>query len=135
MPAAISNLRAGLAAALSSMNGMRVYETLPDAPVPPCAVIQMKTVSYDSVFARGADEFQFSIQVVTGRADDRTAVARLEGFIAGSGAGSIKTALEADPTLGGRCQTLRVVQAGNITTITNDSQSMLIVEFTVELYA
>ena len=90
MPAAIATLRTGVADALGALSGVRVYETIPDTPNPPCAVIELQRVLFDSTFARGADEFEFNVLMIVARADDRTAQSRVEAFIAGSGTGSVK---------------------------------------------
>lgn len=136
MPAAISDLRIGISDALNTLLGIRVYNDLPDTPITPCAITELKRVSYDTTFARGADEFQFAIQVLSGRADDRTAQTRIESYIAGSGTGSLKEALEADPTLDGACMTLRVIEAGGLQSYDrSDGMSLLGVEFQVLIYA
>ena len=136
MPAAISDIRIGISDALSTLLGIRVYNDLPDTPVVPCAITELQRVNYDTTMARGADEYQFSIQVLSGRADDRTAQARIESYIAGSGNGSLKTAMESDPTLGNRCMTVRVVEAGGLQTYDrSDGMSLLGVEFQVLIYA
>lgn len=136
MPAAISDLRTGIAGALNSLLGIRVYSDIPDTPVTPCAIAELKRVSYDTTMARGADEYQFAVQVLSGRADDRTAQARIESYVAGSGTGSLKAALEADPTLDGACMTLRVLEAGGLQSYErSDGMSLLGVEFQIVIYA
>jgi hypothetical protein len=47
--------------------------------------------------------------------NDRGAQDKLDGYLAGSGAGSIKAALETDQTLSGALATLRVIRAAPIT--------------------
>lgn len=136
MPAAIADLRTGLSDALSTINGLRVYEVLPDNPNPPAATISLGRVAYDSTLARGCDMFEFTITVIVGRADDRTAQTRLEAYIAGSGSASVKTAVEDDPTLGGHAQVVRVSEAGNIATLDRaDGTSFMIVDFAVTIHA
>ena len=136
MPSSISDLRQGLADALRTIPSLRVYELLPDNPAPPGVAIALERVLYDSVFARGADEFQFSLQLFVARADDRTAQVRLEEYLAGSGPYSIKTAVEADPTLGGVAQTVRVSAASNLGTQDRaDGTSLLLVDFSVTIHA
>lgn len=136
MPATISDLRTGLADALSTLLNLRVYQDIPDTPVTPCAVIELRRVSYDTVMARGADEYQFTVTILSGRADDRTAQARVEACVAGSGTQSVKAALEVDPTLGGSCMTTRVIEAGGIQSYDRtDGLQLLGVEFQVSIYA
>lgn len=136
MPATVSDLRTGLADAMATLLGVRIYENLPDAPVPPAAIIELQGVTYDSTFARGADEYRFSVVFLSGRSDDRTAQARVEGWIAGHGTGSVKTAIEADPTLGGICGACRVTEATGLQSLDRpDGTSFLAAEFTITLYA
>lgn len=131
MPAAIADLRAGLANNLRTIPGLRVYELIPDNPSFPAAVISLDRVAYDSTMARGADEIAFLVTLVVGRSDDRSAQTRLDTYLAGSGAQSVKTAIEADVTLGGAAMTCRVEEARNIATV----DSLLLVDFSVTVYA
>jgi len=136
MPAAISALRTGLATRLSTITGLRVYEVIPDNPNFPAAVIALDRVSYDSTFARGADSIEFTVTVVVGRADDRTAQTKMDTYIAGTGSQSVKTAIEADPTLGGAAMDSRVLEAGNVGTVNNpDGSTFLFVDFSVTVTA
>lgn len=131
MPAAIADLRTGLGNNLRTIPGLRVYELIPDNPSFPAAVISLDRVAYDSTMARGADEITFIVTIVVGRADDRSAQTRLDTYLAGSGAQSVKTAIEADVTLGGAAMTCRVEEARNISTV----DSLLLVDFSVTVYA
>lgn len=136
MPAAIADIRSGLSDAMSTLAGVRVYLQIPDTPNPPCAVIELQRVLYDTTFARGADEFEFSVLLIVARADDRTAQTRVEGYIAGTGLGSVKTAIEADPTLGGKCMSVRVTEASGLQSLERpDGTKFLAVEFSVTIYA
>lgn len=131
MPAAIADLRTGLGNNLRTIPGLRVYELIPDNPSFPAAVISLDRVAYDSTMARGADEMTFIVTIVVGRADDRSAQTRLDTYLAGNGAQSVKTAIEADVTLGGAAMTCRVEEARNISTV----DSLLLVDFSVTVYA
>tara|TARA_R110000868_G_scaffold131339_2_gene341334 strand:+ start:4946 stop:5356 length:411 start_codon:yes stop_codon:yes gene_type:complete len=136
MPAAISALRSGLVNQLNAITGLRTYEVIPDSPNFPAAVIALDRVLYDSTFARGCDSIEFTVTIVVGRGDDRTAQNRLETFIAGTGAGSVKTVIEADPTLGGVAMDARVTEANNVGTVNNaDGSTFLFVDFQVVVTA
>jgi hypothetical protein len=136
MPAAISSLRDGLAARLATISGLRVYAYPPDTPNLPSAVVRLVRVSYDSTLSRGSDEFQFLITMVVGRADDRVAQTSIETYLAGTGAVSVKTVIEADPTLGGVALNTRVQEASNIATEDRgDGIGLLTVDFTVLVIA
>lgn len=136
MPAAIANLRAGLATQLATISGLRVYAYVPDTPNLPSAVVRLVRVSYDSTLSRGSDEFEFLITMVVGRADDRVAQTSVETYLAGTGSSSVKTAIEADPTLGGVALNTRVQEARNIATEDRgDGIGLLTVDFTVLVIA
>lgn len=136
MPATISELRTGIGDALATLAGLRSYEQIPDTPVTPCAIIELRRVNYDTTMARGADEYQFTVTILSGRADDRTAQTRVEAAVAGSGTQSVKAAIEQDPTLGGTCMTARVLEAGGLQSYDrSDGLQLLGVEFQVSIYA
>lgn len=136
MPAALSDVRAGLAAALGTISGLRVNENATDDPVPPCAVLSMNTLTFDSTLARGADQMEWTVTLIVGRADDRAAMRRLETWMAGSGATSVKAAIEADTTLGGRVLMARVVEFRNIGSVDRgDGSSLLVADAIVTIYA
>lgn len=136
MPAAIASLRAGLATQLATIPGLRVYAYVPDTPNLPSAVVRLVRVSYDSTLSRGSDEFEFLITMVVGRADDRVAQTSVETYLAGTGSSSVKTAIEADPTLGGVALNTRVQEARNIATEDRgDGIGLLTVDFTVLVIA
>jgi hypothetical protein len=136
MPSSMSDLRQGLAEALRAIPSLRVYELLPDNPNPPGVAISLDRVVYDSVFARGCDEYEFTVHLFVARGDDRSAQVRIEDYVAGSGPSSIKAAIEADPTLGGVAQTVRVSEARNIGTQDRaDGTSLMIVDFTVTIHS
>jgi hypothetical protein len=77
----------------------------------------MLDMTYDFTLNRGFDSATLSVLVIVGRMSESAAQDRLDGYLQSSGATSIKTAIEADKTLGGAVQTLRVTQAvsGTIT--------------------
>jgi hypothetical protein len=109
-----SDIRTGLAEALSTITSLRTYDTLPDNPAPPCALIAPRSVTFDSVFVRGADSFTFDVMILVRRASERSGQDELDAYCDSTGAQSVKTAIEADPTLGGRIDSLQVT---GITTI------------------
>jgi len=107
--------------ALQNVSGLRVLDTLPDSANIPTksalAVVGMLDMTYDFTLNRGFDSATLSVLVIVGRMSESAAQDRLDGYLQSSGATSIKTAIEADKTLGGAVQTLRVTQAvsGTIT--------------------
>ena len=136
MPAAISSLRAGLAANLATISGLRVYTVLTDNPQFPAALISLDRVEFDSTMARGCDSIEFTVTLVVARADDRSAQNKLETYLAGTGATSVKTAVESDVTLGGSAFDARVTAAEQIGTVNSpDGSTYLFVDFAVTVTA
>lgn len=131
----ISGLRTGLAANLATITGLRTAATVPTDPKPPIAVVMPNNISYDTAFGRGLDEYEFVVFVIVGKVDDRTAQNLLDGYCNPTGAGSIKTAIERDKTLGGNAQTLRVTTMRNYSAMSIAENTYLAAEFVVQVYA
>ena len=106
-----SKVREGLKNNLQEIDGLRVYDLVPDVIVPPCAIIGQLDLTFDLNNARGLDQASVDIFVLVQRFSERTGQDKLDLLLAGSGSGSIKTALESDRTLGGLVDTLRVISA------------------------
>jgi hypothetical protein len=93
------------------------------------------SITFDSAFARGLDEYEFSILVVVGRVSVRIGQDLLDGYCDRSGSTSIKAAIEGDRTLNGACDTLRVTQMRNYQALSIGEVQYLAAEFVVQLYA
>lgn len=133
--AEISVLRQALAQSISNITGLRTSAFMPDQPSPPQAIVTPRRVTYDSSMARGLDEYEMIVTVIVGRVEERTAQRTLDGYLSGAGTNSIKQRLEADRTLGGACQTLRVTQMSQYTAIPVGELSYLAAELVVQMYA
>ena len=107
----INGVRDALKANLQTITGLRVYDQIPDVVVPPCAIVGQLDFTFDIDNARGLDQASVDIFVLVQRFSERTGQDKLDLLLAGSGSGSIKTALESDRTLGGLVDTLRVISA------------------------
>ena len=110
----VSTVRAGLKAAIVSVIP-RVFDYVPDQVPTPCAIVGNLTLTFDEAQNRGLDLANVDIIIIVSRMNERGAQDRLDGFLAGTGAGSIKAALTTNLTLGGAVATLRVVRAAPIT--------------------
>lgn len=91
----IAAVRAGLAAAAATITGLTTYAYVPDSVTEPCFYPGGYEVDFDRAFVRGLDEVNFTCYILVSRADDATGQARLDAFLKGSGATSLKAALEA----------------------------------------
>ena len=107
----INGVRDALKVNLQTVARLRIYDTIPDVVVPPCAVVGQLDFTFDIDNARGLDQASVDIFVLVQRFSERTGQDKLDLLLAGRGSGSIKTALESDRTLGGLVDTLRVISA------------------------
>ncbi len=106
-----SAIREGLKANLETIKGLRVYELIPTPAIAPAAIVGQLDFTFDLNNARGLDQANLDVVVLVQRLSERTAQNDLDKYLAGSGAYSIKAAIESDITLGGACNTLRVTSA------------------------
>ena len=126
-------VRSGLAAALDTITGLRTFEYVPDSLTPPAAVVEPLEVTYHSSMQNGLQEFRAYVLVILGRMADRSSQARLDAYVAQSGASSVKAALETDKTLGGACSSL-VVTATNPREVVVSGVDMIAYRFEVTIY-
>jgi hypothetical protein len=118
--------------ALAAISGLRVAEHPADLVNPPQAIVGMPPeVEYDLSGARGADRAVLPVLVVVGKVSDRAAALQLAQYVSGTGARSVKTAIEA-ATVG---QTVRVTMARTDRAITVAAVEYLAAEFDVEVIA
>lgn len=115
-----SDVREGLKNNLSDIDGLRVYDIMPDVINPPCAIIGQLDFTYDLNNARGLDQANLDVFVIVQRFSERSGMINLDKYLAGSGDYSIKAAIESDLTLGGACNTLRVISAESGTYTSGD---------------
>ena len=134
--ATLSELRAGIAANLATVAGLRTSATIPDQVTPPMAVVMPQTITYDLAAARaGGDEYEFTVTVIVGRVDERTAQNRLDAYCSSTGSSSIKAAIEKDKTLGGKAFDCRVTSLRNYNQVTVGDTTYLSAEFVVQVYS
>jgi hypothetical protein len=79
-------------------------------------------MNFDSTFNRGFDSATCTVLLIVGRMSEQAAQAKLDGYLAGTGSTSVKAAIEADATLSGAVQTVRVASAtsGSVQVAGND---------------
>ncbi len=133
--ATVTAIRAGLATNLATITGLRTSATIPDNPNPPIAIVSVDNIVYDKAMGRGLDEYQFTVMCIVARVSERTAQNKLDGYCNPTGSGSVKTAIEADRTLGGACDTLRVTDLRNYGDLTIAETTYLAAEFRVAVFA
>ena len=131
----ISELRSGIATNLATISGLRTSSTVPDNPNPPIALVEPMTVQFDTAMGRSLDQYNFKVTVIVGRASERTSQNSLDAYCSGSGASSVKRAIESDRTLGGKANDLRVTGLSSYGSITIADVTYLAAEFAVVVYA
>ncbi|MFI9552644.1 hypothetical protein [Nonomuraea endophytica] len=114
--ASLSSIREALAVQLRTIPVLTVHPQVPDNIHPPAAVITPgfegePCVRFDSTMGRGADDFLFTVSVYVQYSDDQAAQVELDAYLEGTGPRSIKEVLEADVSLGGNVDFVRVREA------------------------
>ncbi len=130
----INAMRSALATNMGTISGLRTYADIPDNPNMPAAVVQLGSVSYNQAFANGLTEYNFVITVIFGRIATTQAQRNLDNLIS-TGAGSLKTAVESDRTLGGAAYDTRVAEMTNLTSVTIGDITYLSADFAVTVFA
>lgn len=133
--ASITELREGLAANLATIPGLRTAATIPDNPNPPIAIVQLTRVQYHQDFKRGMTEYNFAVQVVVGRVDERSAQQRLDLYCSSTGEYAIGLAVESDRTLGGKAFDCIVTEMTNYGSVLISDVTYLAAEFNVRVLA
>lgn len=133
--ASVSAIRDGLSTALGAISGLRAYDTVPGQVSPPAAIVEPASplIVFDSTMGRGSDELAFNVTVLVQYGTDRTSQDALDAYLAGSGASSVKAAIEADDTLGGIVSYARVASATDYGPMTFAGVDYLGVRFSVEV--
>jgi hypothetical protein len=130
----ISQIRAALATNLATIPGLRTAAEVPDLPNPPVAIVNLDSVTYDQAFAKGMTNYNFTITVIVGRAAEREAQRKLDGYIS-PGTNSVKNAIESNKTLGGYAYDCRVVSMNSVGSVTVSDTTYLAADFTVTVIA
>lgn len=97
--ATVDQVRDGLKARLDTISGLNAHARMPNTLNVPAAVATRRSTAFDSSFE--SDDWTFAVTVFVRYTDEPTAQTHLDAYLAGSGASSVKAAIEGDPTLGG----------------------------------
>lgn len=131
----ISELRDGIAANLATISGLRTSATIPDNPSPPIAIVQLNRVQYHQDFQRGMTEYNFAVQVIVGRVDERSSQRILDSYCSSTGSSSIILAVESNRTLGGKAFDCVVTEMTNYGSVLISDVTYLAAEFNVRVLA
>ena len=134
-------IRQALATQLATIDGLRTAGFMPDKVTVPQAIVGEVEIDFDLTMHRGCDKYEFKIRVYASRADDKAGQKKLDSYLAGSGATSIKAALEAgrgapgQPALNGAASDLHVTGVAGYGVYEVAGVLYLGAEFTVDVYA
>jgi len=106
-----STVRSGLKTRLATISGLKTYDYIPDSVNVPGAVVGQLDLDFDAALNRGLDRASCTILLIVGRMSESAGQTKLDGYLASTGSTSVKAAIEADATLSGAVQTLRVTSA------------------------
>lgn len=131
----LSDIRRGLVGQLALVRGLRVSEHVPEQINPPAAIITRAEVDYTQNMSGGLTEWSMQVQLVAGRMADQQSQRQIDDWLSYDGEYSVRAAIEADRTLGGNCQTSRVVSADALSSITIGDSEYIGVTIAVTVFA
>lgn len=108
--ASLSSLRDGIKTRLATISGLRAYDTWPDQPNVPAAIVKPLRWDYRQAIG-GVNRVTFEIIILAAGYDASTigrAQEKLDAYLDDTGSNSVKAAIEADKTLSGSASTLQV---------------------------
>lgn len=133
----ITELRDGLATRCATISGLASTGTAPANLVPPYALVLPGSpfIEFDENFGGDFDQYHFTVRVVVGKVDEQGAQLNLDAYLAASGSSSVRAAIKADRTLGGKATDLRVQSVSNYGVFVINEASYLGAEFSVQVFA
>jgi hypothetical protein len=132
----LTNIRNEIKNNLANITSLSVYGYVPDFVEPPTAVVGvMDSIDYDTSLQRGADRYEIPVYLYVGRVDAQDSQETLDGYLASTGASSVKAQIESDVTLNSQAQSVRVTSASNYGVYNINNIDYLGVEFIVEVIA
>ena len=113
----IGEAKRGLAAALSSIDGLRVFDHAPDSVHEfPAAIVRLESRESVETLGGGAVRGSMRVEVLVSAADARQAEAMLDALVEPQGARSIEAAVNADPSWNGAVDYGHLLSVDNIGT-------------------
>ena len=133
-------IRQGLATNLAAIPEVQVSAYIVN-PTPPTIWVATFQLAFDTAYGsrlggmKYTDEYTVTVQALVDTSDWQRGQELLDQFMAGSGAYSVKDAIETDKTLGGACDTLYVSESSGPVLNTFQTSSYLLSEWTVTIIA
>ena len=133
--ATLTQIRQGIGTNVSNnITSISVYNYTPDRSEPPLLIVGvLDNLEYDTTMQRGADTYVIPCRLLIANVDAQLAQETLDGFIASSGADSVKQAIESDVTLSGVVSSVRVTEARDYGSYTMNNTDLIGVDFMVEV--
>lgn len=133
--ASIAELRTALGNNIATISGLRVSDFIPDNPNPPIAIVQFDRAQYHLDMGNGMTEYTFVVQVIVGRADERTAQRNLDSYCSSTGSSSVLLAVESDRTLNNKAFDCVVTEMSSYGPVLVNDTTYLGAEFQVRVLA
>jgi hypothetical protein len=139
MAATLEQIRAALAAALDGVPGCQVSAYVLANPTPPILMVFPDVsdgIEYHQAMGNGVERWAMRVQGLVSNTLDVGSQKKLDLWLAPSGAGSVKAAIETDKTLGGVVQQAVVRRAAGYQEYARQglSSTVLAAEWTVDVY-
>lgn len=133
----VAELREGLAVRLRTINGLASTATAPANAQPPFAYVLPGTpfIEWDESFNRGLDKYNFTVRIIVGAVDQQGSQLLLDAYLNPDGTSSVKAALNADRTLGGKAFDLRASTVSAYGVFMENEAHYLGCEIAVVVYA
>jgi hypothetical protein len=96
----LADIRRAIATTLAAVPNLRIYDQVPDAPQPPCAIVIPETIRYGQLFS-GEANYRIVLQVMTSAVNTSAGQEQLDALISPTGPNSIARVLDDRPTLDG----------------------------------
>jgi hypothetical protein len=132
----LGDIRAALAANLSSIPGLNESPYLLGNPTPPAAEVQPADIDYHQAMGNGVERWTLIVRVFVGTMSDKGAQIRLDRLLASSGSESVKAAIESDTSLAGAVDDVTVTRCTGYRIFNREGMpSVLGAEWTVSVLA
>lgn len=107
----VRQIRSGMASRLETIDGLRVFDTVPGQFSPPAGIVGMPSRPETESFQRGTDRWDLTVWIVVARQADAQSEQALEQFLDPTGAKSVRSAVYGDKTLGGTINDIHELEA------------------------
>jgi hypothetical protein len=129
-------IRAGLETNLRTISGLNASAYMTSEYPTPFAEVIPDELNYHGSMGDGVTPLRMVVRAYVGSMGDVDVQKKLDGYLAESGASSVKAAIESDKRLGGACQTLVVVKCSGYRPYQIAERTVVLgAEWQVDIYA